>query len=104
MPSARSGMRAKAAVVAVAALSIGVAACGGSDNNKSSSGGSSSGGSGGKVAFLMPETKTTRYEAQDRPNFTNDVKQMCPNCQVIYANAQQDPAKQQQQAEAAITQ
>ena len=62
------------------------------------------GGGGGKIALLLPETKTTRYEEQDRPNFERRVKELCADCEVIYANANQDPAKQQQQAEAAITQ
>jgi D-xylose transport system substrate-binding protein len=87
-------------VVALALLTI--SACGGDDDD----GGGGGGGDGGaaKVAFLMPETKTTRYEEQDRPNFTRRVKELCSGCEVIYSNADQDPAKQQQQAEAAITQ
>src|SRR5215210_119465 len=67
-------------------------------------GGGPSGGGGPKIALLLPETKTTRYEEQDRPNFERRVRELCSSCQVIYANANQDPAKQQQQAEAAITQ
>ena len=62
------------------------------------------GGGGGTIALLLPETKTTRYEEQDRPNFERRVKELCKDCEVIYSNANQDPAKQQQQAEAAITQ
>ena len=58
---------------------------------------------GGTIALLLPETKTTRYEEQDRPNFERRVKELCADCEVIYSNADQDPAKQQQQAEAAIT-
>ena len=75
-----------------------MAACGSSDD--------SGGGGGGKdatIALLLPETKTTRYEKQDRPNFEKRVKELCSGCTVSYANADQDPAKQQQQAEAAIT-
>ena len=74
------------------------AACGDDDD-----GGGGGGGGGGKIALLLPETKTTRYEEQDRPNFERHVKELCPDCEVIYSNANQDPAKQQQQAEAAIT-
>ena len=70
----------------------------------SGGGGSSSGsGSGGKIALLLPETKTTRYEEQDKPNFEKRVAELCPKCEVIYSNADQDATKQQQQAEAAIT-
>src|SRR3954466_109164 len=94
-----------AAVVSVMA----VAACGSSNDNStsSSSAGASTGASaskGGKIAFLLPESKTARYETQDRPLFTKDVKALCPGCQVVYSNADQDAAKQQQQAEAALTQ
>jgi D-xylose transport system substrate-binding protein len=60
-------------------------------------------GRGGKIALLLPESKTTRYEQQDKPNFIKRVKQLCPKCQVIYENANQDAAKQLQQAEAALT-
>jgi D-xylose transport system substrate-binding protein len=94
-----------AAALAASALALTAAACGSNDNKSSSSGGSSSGGgNGAKIALLLPENKTARYEAQDKPGFVNKVKQLCPKCEVIYSNAAQDPAKQQQQAEAAITQ
>src|SRR4051794_40615290 len=94
-----------AAVVSVMA----VAACGSSDDNSTSSqsAGASTGAAaskGGKIAFLLPESKTARYETQDRPLFEKKVKSLCPNCQVVYSNADQDASKQQQQAEAALTQ
>jgi D-xylose transport system substrate-binding protein len=94
------------AAVSAAALSLGVAACG-SDNNKSSSdtGSKAASGGGGKtIALLLPESKTARYESQDRPLFTAKLKALCPDCKLIYSNADQDAAKQQQQAEAALTQ
>jgi D-xylose transport system substrate-binding protein len=98
-----------ASVIAAAALTFGVAACG-SDNNDNSSGSSSgttaasSGAKSGKIALLLPESKTARYESQDRPNFERKLKEICPDCQEIYSNADQDASKQQQQAEAALTQ
>jgi len=61
------------------------------------------GGGGGSIALLLPEAKTARYEAADRPGFEKKVKDLCSDCNVIYSNADQDPAKQQQQAEAALT-
>ncbi|MDX6731379.1 MAG: D-xylose transport system substrate-binding protein, partial [Baekduia sp.] len=57
-----------------------------------------------KIALLLPESKTARYESQDRPNFERKLKELCADCSIIYSNADQDAAKQQQQAEAAITQ
>ncbi|NUT12695.1 MAG: sugar ABC transporter substrate-binding protein [Nonomuraea sp.] len=59
---------------------------------------------GGTIALFLPESKTTRYEALDRPLFEAKVKALCPACKVIYGNAEQDAAKQQQQVEAALTQ
>jgi D-xylose transport system substrate-binding protein len=93
-----------AAAVALAAVAL--AACGSSNNDKSSTSSSGGGGGGGdakKIALLLPETKTTRYEAKDRPLFTAKVKAICPKCTILYSNASQDASKQQQQAEAAIT-
>src|ERR687892_734733 len=97
-------LRALAAVAAAAALAltVGIAACGDDDDDDGGGGGGD--GGGGQIALLLPETKTTRYEEQDRPNFERRVKELCSDCEVIYSNANQDPAKQQQQAEAAITQ
>lgn len=86
---------------AVGALAIAVvtvlAACGG---NASTSSGSNA---GKKIALLLPETKTARYESKDRPLFEAKVKALCPNCQIIYSNANQDASAQQSQAEAALT-
>src|SRR3954470_18279109 len=94
-----------AAVVSVMA----VAGCGSSDDTSTSSqsAGASTGASGakgGKIALLLPESKTARYETQDRPLFAKKVKELCSGCQIVYSNADQDASKQQQQAEAALTQ
>ena len=90
------------AALAAALAATGVAACGGDDDNGGDKGGG--GGGGGKqIALLLPETKTARYEAHDRPDFVAEVKKRCPDCEVLYSNAQQDANKQQAQAEAAIT-
>jgi D-xylose transport system substrate-binding protein len=95
-----------AAVIAAlaAAMSLSIAACGGDDDDGGGGGGGGGGdGGGGSIALLLPETKTARYESQDRPNFERKVGELCPDCEILYSNADQDPAKQQQQAEAAIT-
>ena len=77
----------------LALLSI-AAGCG-SDNG---------GGGSGTIALLLPENHTPRYEAADRPNFEAKVKELCSDCKILYSNATQDAAKQQNQAEAALTQ
>jgi D-xylose transport system substrate-binding protein len=87
--------------IAVTAVALSLAACG--SDNKSASG-SGSGSKGNKIALLLPESKTTRYEALDRPLFTAALKTDCADCELIYSNADQDAAKQQTQAEAALTQ
>src|SRR3990170_90135 len=90
-----------AAGVACLALGVGVAGCGGDDEG---GGGGGEGGGGGKIALLLPESKTARYETQDRPLFEKKVEELCADCEILYSNADQDAAKQQQQAEAALTQ
>src|SRR5215210_1916808 len=92
--------RTGAVAVLAAVLALGAAACGGDDGGGGGGGGDAK---GAKIALLLPESKTTRYEQQDRPNFERRVKELCGSCEVLYANAEQDPAKQQQQAEQAIT-
>ena len=57
----------------------------------------------GKIALLLPETKTTRYETADKPDFEAKMKELCPACQIIYSNANQDATTQLSQAEAALT-
>lgn len=100
--------RARRALVAVPALALLAAACGGGGGN--GTGGGGGGGNGPqaagkscKIALMLPETKTTRYEAADRPYFTDKVKQIAPECTVDYYNADQDATKQQSQAQTALT-
>jgi D-xylose transport system substrate-binding protein len=58
---------------------------------------------GVKIALLLPESKATRYESHDRPHFERKVKELCPDCEVLYSNADQSASRQQDQAEAALT-
>jgi D-xylose transport system substrate-binding protein len=60
------------------------------------------GGGGGSIALLLPESQTARYEAADKPFFEKKFKELCPNVDIVYSNANQVAADQQQQAEAAI--
>lgn len=54
-----------------------------------------------KVALLLPESKTARYESFDRPFFEAKLESL-GDYEVLYSNADQDAAKQQTQAEAAL--
>jgi D-xylose transport system substrate-binding protein len=97
-----------AAIAAMAILVVGFSACG-SDDSKSDSGSSSSSGGGGgaknaKIAFLMPDTASTRYELADKPLFEKRLKELCAGCTVLYQNADSDAAKQQQQMDSALAQ
>jgi D-xylose transport system substrate-binding protein len=88
----------------VGVFALALAACGDDDDDGGGGGGGGDdGGGSGSIALLLPESKTARYESQDRPNFERKAKELCADCEIIYSNADQDAAKQQQQAEAAIT-
>jgi D-xylose transport system substrate-binding protein len=81
----------------LAALAALVQGCGTSDRASQSAGGD-------KIALLLPESQTARYEAADRPFFASKFRELCPNVEIVYSNANQVAADQQQQAEAAIAQ
>jgi D-xylose transport system substrate-binding protein len=81
---------------------LGLVACG-DDDDDGGGGDTSAGGGGGRVALLLPESKTTRYEAHDHPEFEANLKRHCPDCELIYSNANQDASAQQDQVEAALT-
>jgi D-xylose transport system substrate-binding protein len=93
---------------ALGAIALGVAACGGSDSNSTGGGGSSSsstsGGSSstGKVAVLLPDSKSSvRWETADRPLLKAAFD--AAGVPVTIQNAEGDKSTQQQQAEQAIT-
>lgn len=99
--------RVAALVTGVVAVALVVAACGGGDDTgggTETSGGEGEGGGGGTIALLLPESKTSRYEAHDRPEFEEKVEELCPECEIVYSNANQSTSEQQSQGEAAITQ
>ncbi|NKX53305.1 ABC transporter substrate-binding protein [Arthrobacter mobilis] len=101
--SIRGAWGLSAAMVLAASL----AACGnggGGEGGEGGGGGGATGGSAGKIAFLMPDRASTRYEQQDSPLFKAKVEELCPDCEVLYQNADGDANKQQQQANAMITQ
>jgi len=58
----------------------------------------------GTVAFLMPDQASTRYEQHDFPGFKAEMSKLCPDCKVLYQNANGDVAQQQQQFNAVIAQ
>ena len=68
---------------------------------RSGNGGEAAGGRP-TIALLLPETKTARYETQDRPHFDAAVRRLCRECRLLYSNANQDVATQSSQVDAAL--
>jgi D-xylose transport system substrate-binding protein len=92
-----------AAVMAVTGAIV-FAGCGGDDNGGGGGGssGSSGGGSKGKIAVLLPDSKSSvRWETVDRPFLKKAFDDA--GIQNEIQNAEGDKATQQQQAEQAIT-
>jgi len=73
-----------------------------------SAGGAPAAGSGAdlqaKIAFLMPDQASTRYEEHDAPGFKAQLAKLCPKCEALYNNATGDASKQQQQFNSAVAQ
>jgi len=93
MSSASMLRRVALAMGALLTVLLVAAGCGGGD-----------GDGGTKIALLLPENETPRYESADRPYFEEKVEEICEDCEVLYSNAGGDASKQQSQAEAALTQ
>ncbi len=96
-----------------AAMLLTLTACSSSDDTAVTSSESTSEGTDtatgecvteGQVGFLMPDLASTRYEEQDAPLFIAKMAELSPGIEVLYQNADADPAKQQQQADAMIAQ
>ncbi|MGH3662050.1 MAG: sugar ABC transporter substrate-binding protein [Micromonosporaceae bacterium] len=88
--------------IGIVAAMLAAAGCVNSDSP--GKGGSESTSKGFKIGLLLPESKTTRYESFDRPLIEKKIEQLCPKCELLYQNADQDASKQQSQAEAMLTQ
>ena len=52
----------------------------------------------------MPDQASTRYEEHDFPGFKAEMAELCPDCTVIYQNANADASLQQQQFNSVLTQ
>ncbi|WP_370327940.1 substrate-binding domain-containing protein [Euzebya sp.] len=81
-----------AAAAALVVLAVLAGACDGA-----------AGAADAEIGLLLPESKTARYETYDAPAFEARVAELCGACTTTTANANQDPARQQSQAEAMLT-
>jgi D-xylose transport system substrate-binding protein len=89
-----AGRRLALAVVALVALAAGGCSGSGSPNTGNTA--------SGRVALLLPDLDTSRYEAADEPYFSQKLMDLCPNCTVDYKNADGTAATQLQQAQAEL--
>ncbi|MDQ1015550.1 substrate-binding domain-containing protein [Streptomyces afghaniensis] len=82
-----------AAGVVVAVMAVALAGC--SEDG---------GGEGGlTVGLLLPSRAVPRWEHSDKPMIEKRVKELCSECTVEYANAENDAASQRQQMNSMIT-
>ncbi|HVS99362.1 MAG TPA: sugar ABC transporter substrate-binding protein [Solirubrobacterales bacterium] len=103
----KRGLFVAFALVAIAAVVAGCGGGGSTTGGNTEGGGEESNGGGGegvKIALLLPENETPRYETNDKPAFEKAVEEQCSGCQVTYFNAAGDVEKQASQGEAALTQ
>ncbi|KRC46679.1 ABC transporter substrate-binding protein [Leifsonia sp. Root227] len=92
------------AVIATAAILLTAGTLTACSNGSGSSSSSTAGASTAQIGLLLPDSVTARYEAADKPFFEAKIKDLCSGCKVLYANADGDASKQQQQAESMLTQ
>ena len=93
------------ALAAAASAVLAVVTAGGCAATDESGAGSTGGdATKAKIAFLMPDIASTRYELFDAPLFKAKIAALCPDCEVLYQNADADASKQQQQANSVLAQ
>ncbi|KUN81274.1 sugar ABC transporter substrate-binding protein [Streptomyces griseoruber] len=84
------------AALAAALLALPAVACGGDS-------GTGSEGNAFTVGLLLPSRSVPRWEHSDRPLIEAQIKRLCPKCTFVYANAENDATRQQQQMISMIT-
>ncbi|WP_217213817.1 sugar ABC transporter substrate-binding protein [Streptomyces sp. AC550_RSS872] len=55
------------------------------------------------VGLLLPNRVTPRWEHSDKPLIQQRLRELCPDCTMVYANAENDAARQRQQIASMIT-
>lgn len=96
--------RAAGIALAAAVLAATAAGCGSAKSaSKSSSSGGTAAASSIRIGILLPESKTTRYEAFDKPLLEAELQARLPGVNVDYYNAGQDATVQQTQVDTALT-
>ena len=106
LPRHPRAVRVAGCAVAAATLAAVAVGCGSAKSSKSSSGstgGATGNGAGVRIGILLPESKTTRYEAFDRPLLEAELNAKLPGVQIDYYNAGQNATTQQTQVDTALT-
>jgi D-xylose transport system substrate-binding protein len=96
-PSTR--LRTAAVLAAIGALALTGCSAKNSSGTAAASGGDHA---KGRIAFMMPDLVTPRWDAQDRVVFEQQAKKDCSDCKVTYYNAKGDADTQLSQVQAAI--
>ncbi|MEU0166057.1 substrate-binding domain-containing protein [Streptomyces iakyrus] len=55
------------------------------------------------IGLLLPSRAVPRWEKSDKPLIEKRLKELCPECTLVYANAENDAASQRQQMNSMIT-
>ncbi|MFJ1729839.1 sugar ABC transporter substrate-binding protein [Streptomyces sp. NPDC088254] len=90
-------LRGAAAAVTAVSAAVALAACG----PKAADG--SGGGDAPRIAVLLPDNTTARWETQDRPLLEKRIKELCADCVIEHVNARGEVAVQQAQMDSMIT-
>ncbi|MFR0354442.1 substrate-binding domain-containing protein [Streptomyces sediminimaris] len=93
----RACVRGAAVAMTAASTVVALAACG--------SGAAPGPGRGNtpRIAVLLPDATTARWETQDRPLLEKKIMRLCAACTIQHANARGDVAIQQEQMDSVIT-
>ncbi len=89
------------ATAGLAVVALGLTGC--SAKNAGGSSADESENGQGRIAFMMPDLITPRWDAQDRIVFEERAKELCDDCEVTYYNAKGEAETQLQQVESAIS-
>jgi D-xylose transport system substrate-binding protein len=99
----REGLCTKRRLAWLAVVVVGLAVVVGAVGATTGSAGPSRAAAGPRVAFLLPENVTPRWEGFDHPAFVKALHKLMPSVTIDVLNAQNSPGTQQSQAEQEIT-
>jgi len=102
--TARGRLGVALLAVAVAALVGSTVGLGSTTLTQAASSSAASDAGAFKIGLILPDVFSPRYETKDKPFFQKKLKQLCPGCTLLYANAAGDQAKQQDQATSLLAQ